>query len=310
MTRRQHHRKPGGNVFSVNPEPDMSVTTIIVNYNAGEVLRECVEALLESSVRSRVVVVDNASSDKSAENLFKLFRNNEAVKIHFNAVNLGFAPAVNSVARTSEKDWLLILNPDCIVETETLGNLLDAMESDKRAALAGPVVLDEKGVVQRATLRRFPDPWKSLMATSGLWRLGKWFPALQGIELEVSKLTGSTQACEAVSGACMLIRRSALEEVGYLDEKYAMHCEDLDLMFRFRQEGWHCLFVPQARCVHKQGLSSRSRPSWVHFQKHRGMARFFGKFQARSTFLPFRILVYMGIWLRFIFLWPLILIRR
>jgi len=288
----------------------MTVSTIIVNFNAGEVLQQCIEALLKSTVQTQITVVDNASSDKSAENALKLFKNHEAIRFQFNPVNLGFAPAVNSVARRAETDWVLILNPDCIVEPETLGRLIGAMDIDKRAALAGPAVLDEEGQSQRATLRRFPDPWKSLMTASGFWRLAKWFPVFHGIEVDVSELTAKTQKCEAVSGACMLMRRDALEKVGFLDEEYAMHCEDLDLMFRFRQQGWHCLFVPQARCVHKQGLSSRSRPSWVHFQKHRGMARFFGKFQAQSTFLPIRMLVYAGIWLRFIILWPLILIRR
>lgn len=288
----------------------MTVTTIIVNYNAGEILQHCLEALLESTIHAQVTVVDNASSDKSAEKLQKLFNNHQAVKFQFNPVNLGFAPAVNAVARCSETDWLMILNPDCIIEPETLGTLISAMESDSCAALAGPAVLDQEGQMQRATLRRFPDPWKSLMTASGLWRLGKWFPVFHGIEVDVSSLTEKTEKCEAVSGACMLIRRSALEEVGFLDEEYAMHCEDLDLMFRFRQQGWHCLYVPQARCIHQQGLSSRSRPSWVHFQKHRGMARFFGKFQAKTTFLPIRMLVYVGIWLRFIILWPLILIKR
>ncbi len=288
----------------------MTVTTIIVNYNAGETLQLCVEALLKSTLQTQITVIDNASSDGSAESLHKLFENNHGVKFLFNKVNLGFAPAVNSVARHTDTDWVLILNPDCIIEPETLGRLTAAMESDSRAALAGPAILDEDGKIQRATVRRFPAPWKSLMTASGLWRLGKWFPVFHGIEVDVSSLTEKTEKCEAVSGACMLIRRSALEEAGFLDEEYAMHCEDLDLMFRFRQQGWHCLYVPQARCIHQQGLSSRSRPSWVHFQKHRGMARFFGKFQAQSTFLPIRMLVYVGIWLRFIILWPLILIKR
>lgn len=288
----------------------MTITTIIVNYNAGETLRLCVDALLESTLQTQIRVIDNASSDGSAERLQKLYENNPGVKFQFNRVNLGFAPAVNSVARHSDADWILILNPDCIIEPKTLGRLAKAMESDGRAALAGPAVLDEAGQMQRATLRRFPAPWKSLMTASGLWRMGKWFPVFHGIEVDASELTGTTEKCEAVSGACMLIRRSALEEAGYLDEEYAMHCEDLDLMFRFREQGWHCLYVPQARCIHKQGLSSRSRPSWVHFQKHRGMARFFGKFQAKTTFLPIRMLVYAGIWLRFIILWPLILIKR
>ena len=288
----------------------MTVAAIIVNYNAGETLQKCVAALLKSNVQIQVTVVDNASSDKSAENLSKQLEGQQGVEILFNQENLGFAPAVNSIARRADADWVLILNPDCILEPETLGHLKSALENDAGAALAGPDVRDENGQTQRATLRRFPDPWKSLVTASGLWRLGEWFPAFHGIEVNVSQLNSGTEKCDAVSGACMLIRRSALQEVGFLDEEYAMHCEDLDLMFRLREQGWHCLFVPQARCIHKQGLSSRSRPTWVHFQKHRGMARFFGKFQAKSTFLPIRMLVYTGIWLRFIILWPLILIKR
>jgi len=108
----------------------------------------------------------------------------------------------------------------------------------------------------------------------------------------------------------MLIRRSVFEAVGYLDEGYQMHCEDLDLMFRLAERGWHCLYVPRASCVHLQGASSRSRPNWVHFQKHRGMARFFKKFQAETTSFPVRLLVYTGIWLRFVILWPVALIRH
>ena len=288
----------------------MTVATIIVNYNAGETLQHCFSALQKSQLPTQIMLVDNASSDGSAESLQALYGNQPGVEFLFNRTNIGFAPAVNAAARNSEADWLLILNPDCILEPETLGKLVNALENDSQAALAGPSVLDEDGKIQRATLRRFPDPWKSLMAASGLWRLGKRFPAFHGVEVEVSEAGRGAKICEAVSGACMLVRRSAFETVGYLDEEYAMHCEDLDLMYRLKEKGWHCLFVPQARCIHKQGLSSRSRPTWVHFQKHRGMARFFRKFQAESSFFPIRMLVYAGIWLRFIFLWPLVLIRR
>ena len=288
----------------------MTVATIIVNYNAGETLQHCVNALLKSKVRTKVTVVDNASSDRSAENLQNLYGHHQGIEFLFNPVNVGFAPAVNAVARRLKTDWVLVLNPDCILEPDTLGLLIAALADDSRAALAGPAVLDESGRVQRATRRHFPDPWKSLMTASGLWRLGKHFPAFQGIEVDTSKTAMGAEICDAVSGACMLIRRDAIEAVGFLDEEYAMHCEDLDLMYRLKEHGWHCLYVPQASCVHEQGLSSRSRPTWVHFQKHRGMARFFGKFQAGSTFLPIRLLVYAGIWLRFIVLWPLVLIRR
>jgi len=288
----------------------MTVETIIVNYNAGETLLRCVTAVLKSNIPTRVTIVDNDSADGSVESMRSFFGNRREVNILVNEKNLGFAPAVNLAARRSDADWILVLNPDCIVEPEALGRLQRALESDEQAALAGPAVLDENGSVQRATVRRFPDPWKSLMTASGLWRLGRWVPAFHGVEVDASELTGDASISEAVSGACMLIRRSALETLGFMDEEYAMHCEDLDLMYRIREHGWRCLYVPQARCVHVQGLSSRSRPSWVHFQKHRGMARFYRKFQSKSTFPPFRLLVYAGIWLRFIVLWPLVLVRR
>jgi len=288
----------------------MSIDTIIVNYNAGKALQQCVNALLASTGHTKVTVVDNASDDGSAENLHNFYGNHQGVEFLFNPGNLGFAPAVNAVARRSKADWILILNPDCILEPETLGRLKAALVEDPRAGLAGPAVRDEAGRIQRATLRRFPDPWKSLVTASGLWRLGKWFPAFHGVDVDVSKLGVEVTSCDAVSGACMLIRRAALEEVDFLDEDYAMHCEDLDLMYRLKLEGWHCLYVPLANSVHQQGVSSRSRPTWVHFQKHRGMVRFFKKFQASSTNLPLRMLVYAGIWLRFVILWPLALIKR
>ncbi|MCW8926572.1 MAG: glycosyltransferase family 2 protein [Xanthomonadales bacterium] len=288
----------------------MSIDTIIVNYNAGEALQRCVNAVRTGTRHSRIIVIDNASDDGSAERLRNLYGDRSGIEFLFNQANLGFAPAINAVARRSTADWILVLNPDCIVEADTLERLQSALIPDPRSALAGPAVRDKNGRMQRATVRRFPTPWKSLMTASGLWRLGRWFPFMAGVEVDTSKLGQEAISCDAVSGACMLVRREALEDVGFLDENYTLHCEDLDLMYRLKLEGWQCLYVPGAGCIHYQGLSSRKRPSWVHFHKHLGMVRFFRKFQASSTFLPFRWLVYVGIWLRFLVLWPLVLIRR
>lgn len=286
-----------------------SVVTIIVNFNAGDLLQQCVAALRKSTVHTRITIVDNASNDGSAQNLRNMYGDHQGIEFLFNPSNLGFATAVNTVAGRVDADWILILNPDCILHPSALEHLKAALEKDSDAALAGPAVHAANGHIQRATVRRFPTPWKSFMTASGLWRLGKWFPVFHGVEVDVSRSGAGTEIAEAVSGACMLVRRTALEAVGYLDEGYCMHCEDLDLMYRLAQKGWHCLYVPQAICVHQQGKSSQSRSTWVHYQKHRGMARFFKKFQADTTSLPVRMLVYAGIWLRFVVLWPLVLIR-
>ncbi len=286
----------------------MSITTIIINYNAGELLQRCVQALIQSTQHSRIVLVDNASSDKSAQNLRHLYGDRQGVEFLFNPTNLGFAPAINAVARNARSDYILILNPDCILAPTALEHLSAAMDNDPRAGLAGPAVRDQKGQLQRATVRRFPDPWKSFVTITGLSRLGKWSPKFHGVEASAD--LSDTTRVDAVSGACMFVRRSAFEAVGLMDEKYAMHCEDLDLMYRLAQQNWHCLYVPSADCVHLQGQSSRSRPTWVHYQKHRGMLRFYNRHQAKHNAVPLRLLVRTGIWLRFLMLWPIVLLKH
>jgi len=286
----------------------VSITTIIVNYNAGELLQRCVKAAIQSTQHSRIVVVDNASGDKSAQNLRNLYGDRAGVEFLFNPANLGFGPAINAVARNASSDYVLILNPDCILAPTALEKLRVAMDNDPQAGLAGPAVRDEKGRMQRATVRRFPDPWKSFLSITGLWRLGKWWPKFNGVEARAD-LSGTTKV-DAVSGACMLVRRKSFEAVGLMNEKYVMHCEDLDLMYRLALQNWHSLYVPDAGCVHVQGQSSRSRPTWVHYQKHRGMLRFYNQYQANKNALPLRLLVRSGIWLRFLLLWPIILLKR
>jgi len=186
----------------------VSIATIIVNFNAGETLQQCVNALLRSTEHTSVTVVDNASSDRSAQNLRNLYGDRQGVQFLFNPSNIGFAPAVNAVARRTKADWVLILNPDCILEPSALARLRTALEADSDAALAGPAVRDEAGIIQRATVRRFPSPWKSLMTASGSWRLGKWFPYFHGVEVKPTMPENGKEVVDAGSGACMMARRT------------------------------------------------------------------------------------------------------
>jgi len=292
------------------------VRAIVVNFNAGEALLRCVRSALEQGPGVAVTVIDNASSDGSADDAEKLFGQDHRFTLLRNADNPGFATAVNQAFRqgaAAAVDYLLILNPDCELQPGALEALRLALDADPHASLAGPRVTDRAGQPQRATLRRFPDPWSSLVTLSGLWRLEARWPLFRGVEWP-GPLPEVVTPAEAVSGACMLVRAAAFRDAGGMDEDYGLHGEDLDLMYRLRQRGGHCLYVPQARVVHLQGLSSRSRPLWVHWQKHRGMQRFFLKFQASRYAMPWRwlvsLLVLAGIWLRFALLLPVILLRR
>ena len=283
------------------------IEVIIVNYNAGDALNRCVQSVLQQQVPAQVTVIDNLSSDDSVACLQSSLDPDENVTIFANDENPGFARAVNAVARNLVKggQYLLILNPDCEMYPGSLSALVRALDDDPGAALAGPLVVDREGEPMQGTLRRFPNPWNSFLAFSGLWRLGRWVPALRGIEMRGQLPTETTEA-EAVSGACMLLRQSEFIDMGCMDDAYGLHCEDLDLMYRLRQRGFHCLFVPAARVFHQQGISSSSRPVWVHWQKHLGMQHFFLKFQSGKYVFPLRWLVILGIWLRFTVTLPLV----
>lgn len=285
------------------------IDVVVVNYNAGEAVIRCIESVLDQGEPVSVTVIDNASTDGSADLVAGLCAEREEVRLVRSNANPGFATAVNRAAGSEPRDYLLVLNPDCEMRPGSLAALRSALDEDPRAALAGPMVTEPGGRPASGTLRRFPNPWNALLSFTGLWRLGWHSTAFQGVEMNAGKSV-ATRVAEAVSGACMLVRKPTFLELGGMDERYRLHCEDLDLMYRLRQAGYHCLFVPGAHVVHLQGLSSRSRPGWVHWQKHRGMQRFFRKFQARQYALPMRWLVLAGIWLRFLVTLPLALLRR
>jgi len=298
-----------------------AVDVIVVNFNTGEALARCLEAALGQDDTATLTVVDNASSDDSADRAARQFSGDSRFQLLRNADNRGFARAVNQavgqavrhVEQQASGAYWLILNPDCDLQAGSLAVLRQALAADGSAALAGPLLTDAEGRPQRANLRRFPTPWTSLVTFSGLWRLERFWPLFRGVEWP-APLPREVTPAEAVSGACMLVEKTAFRRVGGMDEAYRLHGEDLDLMYRLRQNGGHCLFVPQARAIHRQGLSSRSRPWWAHWQKHRGMQRFFLKFQAPQYAVllrwPRSLLVLTGIWARFVLTLPLVLLRR
>ncbi|NOT12354.1 MAG: glycosyltransferase family 2 protein [Methylococcaceae bacterium] len=272
------------------------ITSIIVNYNAGELLRNCVDSLLNCPLEIEIIVIDNASKDGSLEALSGL----PFIRIIKNSANLGFAAACNCGARIASAPFLLFLNPDCIFELGALNQLLRTITSDAHVGMVGGLLANPDGTEQAGGRRAVPTPWRSFVRAFGLSRFSDRWPRLFfDFHLHKQQLPEDAIEVEAISGACMLVRREAMLDVGEWDEGYFLHCEDLDWCMRFRQKGWKIFFVPSVQITHALGGCSRNRPIFVAWHKHKGMVRFYRKFFRHQYPGVLMGLVTIGVWLRF-----------
>ena len=272
------------------------ISIIIVNYNAGGFLKNCVDSILWSNMDSEIIVVDNASSDDSLVALQGL----PHLTIIKNPVNLGFAAGCNIGIHSASGGALLFLNPDCALQPDALSVMVAALSSDSSVGMVGGLLSNMDGTEQAGGRRAIPTPWRSFVRAFGLARFSNRWPRLFfDFHLHKHPLPSQAIELEAISGACMMVNREALNDVGEWDEGYFLHCEDLDWCMRFRQKGWKILFVPSAKVVHALGVCGSSRPIFVEWHKHRGMLRFYHKFFRHQYPGLLMGLVAVGVWLRF-----------
>ncbi len=274
------------------------LSLMIVNYNAGRYLEACVTSALDQV--DEVIVVDNASHDDSLSQLMASFSGDPRMKVIRNRENLGFAAACNIGVEHSTGSYLFFLNPDCVLEPDSVKRLVGVLDDYPDVGMAGALLVNPDGTEQAGGRRAIPTPWRSLVRAFGLSRFADRWPRLFfDFHLHKQPLPTHPIEVEAISGACMLVRREAMRDIGSWDEGYFLHCEDLDLCMALRRKGWRIMFVPDARVVHDRGVCSRSRPIFVEWHKHRGMMRFYRKFFQHQYPGPLMWLVAFGIWLRF-----------
>lgn len=276
------------------------IGAVIVNFNAGPLLAESVRAALASTGPVEVVVVDNGSTDGSLERLRSAAGGDPRVRIREMGSNLGFARASNVGLREAGGEYLVLLNPDCLVAPGALHEARAALEARSDAGMAGGLLLNEDGTEQEGCRRSVPRPGRAFLRAFGISRLLRRAGRGGGdFVLSEQPLPAHPVEVDAISGAFMMVRRSALERVGLLDEGYFLHCEDLDWCMRFRLAGLAVLFVPAAVAVHHKGTSSRGRPVRVLWHMHRGMLRYYRKFFRKEYPGPLMWLVAAGVALRF-----------
>jgi GT2 family glycosyltransferase len=276
----------------------VNIGAIVVNYNAGPRLLECVRALLGEAELDRIWVVDNRSTDDSLSEIDALAAVGARISVIRNESNIGFGAANNLVLRGfPQTDWLLV-NPDCLLKPNAVQNLLACRRAHPRSGLLGGLVRNPDGSEQRGCRRDLPKIGTSLARTLGLQR---WFGRRRWTNFDHTGLALPAEPVrvQAVSGALMYLRADALRETGGFDEGYFLHCEDLDICKRMADAGWEVWFVPDAEAVHFQGTSSRRLPLRVHWHKHRGIWRYYRKFEAPAHNSLFNLVVFAGIWIRF-----------
>lgn len=277
----------------------LSISVVIVNYNAGSLLTDCIRSA-QNQVQ-QVIVIDNASSDSSLAEIEQKFSDDEKQQLTIKRLdrNVGFAAACNIGIRETITPFILFLNPDCILPANAIERLSQVLESNNRIGMVGGRLLNADGSEQGGSRRAIPTPWRAFVRASGLYRLAKFWPNLFfDFHLHRQPLPADPVEVEAISGALMLVRREAIDEVGVWDDRYFLHCEDLDWCMRFRQKGWQIFFVPDVQVLHHKGVCSQARPLFVAWHKHKGMLRFYQKF-FRNRYPPILLwLVYASVWLR------------
>jgi GT2 family glycosyltransferase len=269
-----------------------------VNFNTGPFLKDAITTVLQATAVRRVLVIDNASTDRSLDSL--LLDQEKRVSVIRNATNLGFAAGCNMGLAQATSEYVLLLNPDCQVLNGAIDHMIDALASSERVGMVGPLLLNPDGSEQAGGRRAIPTPMRAVSRALGSARLRRLFPAtFPDFLLHQEPLPKGRVEVEAISGACMMVRRTAVAAIGLLDEGYFLHCEDLDWCMRFRREGWTILFVPDAKVIHEKGVSSRGRLLATEWYKHRGMVRFYQKFLRDQYPLPLTLLVIAAVWIRF-----------
>lgn len=218
-------------------------------------MEQCLNSLYRSQTEYdyEVYVVDNASSDGSLQMLQQDF---PQVHLIANKDNLGFAKANNQAIKISKSDYVLLLNPDTILQEDTLQKCITKMESDETIGALGIKMFDGGGHFLPESKRGFPTP---MAAFSKLFGLSKIFPKSKTFgRYHLGYLDkNQNHEVDVLSGAFMLIRRSVLNKIGYLDEAYFMYGEDIDLSYRIQQAGYKNLYFSESSIIHFKGESTK-----------------------------------------------------
>jgi N-acetylglucosaminyl-diphospho-decaprenol L-rhamnosyltransferase len=272
----------------------LELQVVIVSHGAEALLRRCLRSLQEhppSGGEMRVTVVDSGSPDATPEMVAREFPTVRLLRED----NIGFSAANNLALRESEAGTMLLLNPDTEVYAGTIDAALARLRSEPRIGMVGVKLVTESGEIDHACKRSFPTPLSALAHFTGV---GRGDDAGSALSQYRATHLGDDEPGEvdSVNGAFMLCRAEAIREVGLLDEGYWLYMEDLDWCHRFWDAGWKVFYEPAGVALHVKGASSgKRRAPRQEIAFHRGMGRFYRRFDAPQSNPLLNAAVYTGI---------------
>lgn len=274
----------------------MKLSIVIVNYNVKHFLDQCLTSVRRAiaGIDAEVWVVDNNSVDGSVHMLREKF---PEVRLIANKENVGFSRANNQAIRQSKGEYVLLLNPDTVVEDDTFTKILGFMDSHPGAGGLGVKMIDGKGNFLPESKRGLPTPDVAFYKIFGLSR---FFPRSRTFGkyhlgfLDKDKIN----EVEILSGAFMFLRREALDKTGLLDEDFFMYGEDIDLSYRIIRAGYKNYYFPETRIIHYKGESTKKSSVNYVFVFYRAMVIFARKHFSQKNARLFSLLINMAIWLR------------
>ncbi len=252
----------------------LDLSIIIVSWNVREMLAHAIECIYATARSSsfEIIVVDNCSADGSVEMVRERF---PQVILIANQENSGFGRANNQGAALARGRYLLLLNPDAFVHAGTVDRLVQFMDAQPDAGSAGPRLLYEDGRLQRS-VTAFPTVLTELWTTLGLDRAFPRNPIF-GHYKQTFWAMDDLRPVDSLMGACLILRRAVIDQIGLFDEQFFMYSEEVDLCFRLRQAGWMNYFLPDAEATHIWGGSSQRVPAATFLRLFRSRVQFFRK---------------------------------
>jgi len=289
----------------------IEVSIIIVNYNSTDVLINCLKSIIHSAFdfNYEVIVIDNASE----ENINAVEKEFSEFTYIYNKQNLGFAAANNIGIGESKGKYILLLNPDTIVNDNSFQPMIQYLDNYDDVGIVGCKIFNADGEVERSP-HTFPTLLKEFIHANELIKKiigyeSRFAGFLKKI-IRVKSLDSywdhdNTKLVDHVTGACMMIKREAIEKVGLLDEAFFLYNEEVEWSFRFKKAGYQSVFLPESSIIHLFGYSTKQRVqnqtiNHLLVERYRGMFYFFQKHYGLFKLLMLRLIVFQGFSLRFI----------